>query len=86
VIIDAVQLSKAVGKPVKVVHLPLEGLIKGMTSHGVPDYMAQVFGSFDSSISKGQLSGNSSDFEKLTGTKPRPFADWLQENKQAFLG
>jgi NAD(P)H dehydrogenase (quinone) len=79
-------VSKVVGKPIQVVHVPLEGLIKGMTSHGMPEYLAQVFASFDASIGKGQLSGSPSDFEKLTGAKPRPFADWLQENKQAFLG
>ena len=79
-------VSKATGKPIKVVQVPLEGLIKGMTSHGVPEYLAQVFGSFDTSIGKGQLDGDASDFKALTGKEPRSFESWLAENKQAFLG
>lgn len=79
-------VSKSVGKAIKVVHVPLEGLIQGMTSHGVPEYLAKVFGSFDASISKGQLSGNPSDFRKLTGKEPQSFDTWLSANKQAFAG
>lgn len=78
-------VSKAAGKPINVVHVPLAGLIQGMTSHGVPDYMAKVFASFDEAIAKGQLDGDASDYRMLTGTEPTSFADWLSANAPALL-
>ncbi len=79
-------VSKATGKPIAVVKVPLEGLIKGMTGSGMPEPMAHVFGSFDTSIAAGELSGDSSDFKALTGKEPQGFEDWLEANTKAFLG
>jgi NAD(P)H dehydrogenase (quinone) len=76
----AALVSKAVGKPLGVVHVPLEGLVQGMTAAGIPAPVAAVLGSFDAAINAGDLDGDSKDFEALTGRKPRSFEDWLKEN------
>jgi NAD(P)H dehydrogenase (quinone) len=78
-------VAKAVAKPVNVVHVPLAGLIQGMTQHGVPEYLVKVFASFDEAIAKGQLGGDATDYQKLTGAEPTPFADWLKSNAPALL-
>jgi NAD(P)H dehydrogenase (quinone) len=78
-------VSKATGRPIAVVKVPLEGLIKGMTGSGMPEPMAKVFGSFDTSIAAGELSGDSSDFKALTGKEPLGFEDWLKANAKAFV-
>lgn len=77
-------VSKATGKPLSVVHVPLEGLIQGMISAGIPAPVATVFGSFDAAIEAGNLSGDSKEFEALTGRKPRGFEDWLAGNAIAL--
>jgi NAD(P)H dehydrogenase (quinone) len=76
----AALISKVTGKPLAVVHVPLEGLIQGMIGAGIPAPVATVLGSFDAAIKAGHLDGDSRDFEALTGRKPRNFEDWLTEN------
>ncbi|MHA6643346.1 SDR family oxidoreductase [Mesorhizobium sp. A623] len=80
----AALVSKATGKPLGVVHVPLEGLIQGMIGAGIPAPVATVLGSFDAAIKAGHLDGDSKDFEALTGRKPRTFGDWLTENAGKF--
>lgn len=79
-------VSAATGKPLSVVHVPVEGLVQGMIGHGLPESMARLFASFDANTAQGGLSGNSSDYKKLTSNDNTPFAAWLAKNKQAFLG
>jgi len=79
-------VSDAVGKPISVVQVPLEGLVQGMVGAGVPEPVARVFGSFDTNTAQGGLSGVSGDYRKLTSNDNTPFTSWLAKNKQAFLG
>jgi NAD(P)H dehydrogenase (quinone) len=79
-------VSDAVGKPIAVVQVPLEGLVQGMVGAGFPEPVARVFGSFDTNTAQGGLSGVTGDYKKLTGNDTTPFASWLAKNKQAFLG
>ena len=80
----AALVSQAVGKTLSVVPVPVEGLIQGMVAHGLPEPLAKVFASFDTSIARGELAGITGDFEKLTGRKPQSFEDWLADNKPAI--
>lgn len=80
----AEMVSQATGKPLTVVHVPLDGLVQGIIAAGLPAGVATVVGSFDAAQKGGFLDGNSKDFEKLTGRNPRPFDDWLAENAQAL--
>ena len=77
-------VSTATGKPLNVVDVPVDGLVQGMVGAGLPEPLARVFASFDTNISKGGLSGVTSEFKALTGVEPQPFEDWLKENAKAL--
>ena len=79
-------VSDAVGKPISVVQVPLDGLVQGMVGAGFPEPVARVFGSFDTNVNQGGLSGVTGDYKKLTSNDNTPFISWLAKNKQAFLG
>jgi NAD(P)H dehydrogenase (quinone) len=79
-------VSDAVGKPISVVQVPLESLVQGMVGAGFPEPVARVFGSFDTNINQGGLSGVTGDYRKLTSNDNTPFTSWLAKNKQALLG
>ena len=82
----ATLVSKATGKPLAVVHVPIEGLVQGMLSHGLPEGMARMFASFDDAIAKGGMSGTAADYKKLTGVEPVGFEGWLKMNAAALAG
>jgi NAD(P)H dehydrogenase (quinone) len=77
-------VSKAAGKPVNVVEVPVEGLVQGLIGAGFPEPVARVFASFDTNIAQGGLEGDSKDFKALTGVEPQSFEDWLKKNAAAF--
>ena len=80
----AALVGKATGKSLKVVHVPVDGLIQGMIGAGLPEGMARVFASFDAEIARGGLGGNSADYKALTGSEPKSFETWLKDNTSAF--
>ena len=77
-------VSAATGKPLKVIHVPVEGLIQGMIGAGLPEGLAKMYASFDVNTAQGGLAGNAADFKKLTGIEPHSFEDWLKKNVAAF--
>ena len=77
-------VSTATSKPLKVVQVPVDGLIQGMIGAGLPEGMAKMFASFDANTAQGGLIGNSADFKTLTGIEPQRFTDWLKKNLAAF--
>ena len=79
-------VSDAVGKPISVVQVPLEGLVKAWWAQAFPNRLPASFGSFDTNIDQGGLSGVTGDYKKLTSNDNTPFTSWLAKNKQAFLG
>jgi NAD(P)H dehydrogenase (quinone) len=77
-------VSAATGKPLNVVHVPVEGLVQGMIGAGLPEGMARMFASFDAAAAKGQLSGTAADYKALTGVEPLGFEPWLKANAAAL--
>ncbi|HUN93339.1 MAG TPA: SDR family oxidoreductase [Burkholderiaceae bacterium] len=82
----AALVSRAVGKPIRVVPVSIEDLVKGMTTHGLPEPIARVFASFDANTAAGQFGDVTTDFRKLTGRDPQPFEAWVDANKAALAG
>lgn len=83
----AKNVAAAVGLPLTVVHVPLEGLIHGMVAAtGMPRDLAAIFASFDTNTKAGRVAAVTGDYRKLTGVAPMKFADWLAANKTALLG
>jgi NAD(P)H dehydrogenase (quinone) len=77
-------VSAATAKPLKVVHVPVDGLVQGMIGAGLPEGMARMFASFDAAIAQGDLSGTPADFKALTGAEPKGFEGWLKANAEAL--
>jgi NAD(P)H dehydrogenase (quinone) len=81
----AKEVASLLQKPLKVVQVPLEAIIAGAVSHGLPEPVAVVIASFDTASKNGDLATVTSDFATLTGRPPKTFPEWLAENR-ALLG
>ncbi|WP_029463418.1 SDR family oxidoreductase [Serpentinimonas barnesii] len=71
-------IAKAVGRPIEVVPMPLEGLVQGMVGAGLPEPLARVFASFDTNTAAGRVADVTGDFMRLTGRQPQAFEAWLE--------
>lgn len=80
----AALVSKAAGKILNVVQVPVEGLVQGMIGAGLPEGMARLFASFDANTAQGGLAGVTSDYKTLTGQEPSRFEDWVRDNASAL--
>lgn len=79
-------LSEVAGREIPYVPITREALIEAMVNHGLPEFMAKVFSSFDVAIARGNLDVASDDVEQLTGQKPQSVRDYLLANKPALTG
>lgn len=77
-------VSEAIGKPIQVEQVPLEGLVEGMVLAGVPEGFARVLASFDTNTAAGRVAPVSGDFERITGRRPTAFTDWVIQNRAAL--
>jgi NAD(P)H dehydrogenase (quinone) len=77
--------AQIAGKPVTYVPLELDVLIQNMVAAGLPQPAAELYASIDSATARGQFETVSSDFEKLTGSKPTAVAEFLAANQEALL-
>lgn len=81
----AQRVSALTGKPISVVHVPLEGLIQGMVAAtGWPVELATIFASFDTNTKAGRVAAVTQDVRKLTGHEPQKFDAWLAANQSAL--
>jgi NAD(P)H dehydrogenase (quinone) len=80
----AAQISSLLGKQIKVIQVPTEAIIEGAKSHGLPEAVAVMVASFDQASKAGNLAAVTTDFEKLTGSSPTPFDEWLEANVKSF--
>ncbi len=82
---DIAQIASSIsGSPVTYVPLTLEAAINGMVSAGLPQFVAELLGSFDAATAKGELDVVTNAVEELTGRKPTSVAEFLTANKQAL--
>jgi NAD(P)H dehydrogenase (quinone) len=82
----AAAVSAATGKPIEVVQISPEDLEAGLKASGMPGFVVDIIMGMERNTRAGRGAKVSSDFETLTGRKPRNFRDWLVENTQAFTG
>lgn len=80
----AAVLSAAINKPLEVVQVPLEGLVQGMISAGMPEAIARIYASFDTNTAAGKVATVSHDFEQLTGRKPQSFKAWVAAHQRVL--
>lgn len=77
-------VSDLVAKPVQHVNVTPEQLVAGLVGHGFPEFVAQLFATFDSATAKGQLANATDTVEKLTGKKPQSIREFLAANRAAL--
>ena len=82
----AARVSAALGKPISVIQVPLDGLVQGMVGAGLPEPLARVFASFDTNTAAGRVAEVTDDYRRITGQAPQGFDDWLAANLAAFKG
>lgn len=82
----AARASRALGKPLKVVHVTDEQLAEGMKAAGVPDAYVPVVVSFDTNTRKGGIDVVTGDIEKLSGRTPAPIEAFFETHKSALAG
>jgi len=57
-----------------------------MKENGLPEFVADVFSSFDVAIAKGYLDVASDDVDALTGQKAQSVRDFLLANRPGLTG
>jgi NAD(P)H dehydrogenase (quinone) len=82
----AAAISRLNGRPIEVVHVSPEDLEAGLKGAGLPGFVIDIVAGMERNTRAGRGEKVSSDFETLTGRKPKSFRDWLAENAQAFTG
>lgn len=79
-------LSEVAGKEIPYVSIKRDALVDAMVKNGLPEFVADVFSSFDVAIASENLNVVSDDIEELTGQKPQSVRDFLLANKSALTG
>ena len=82
----AAVVSKATGKPLKVVHVTDAQLAEGLKAAGLPEGFIPTIVSFDANTREGKIAAVTDDAEALAGRKPTSFEDFVAASKAAFIG
>ena len=81
----AKRVTALTGKPISVVHVPLDRLIQGMVAAtGWPVELATLFASFDTNTKAGRVAAVTQALHALTGRAPQTLDDWLASNTAAL--
>lgn len=77
-------ISATVGRPIQVIPVSPEDLLRGLVGAGVPEQFALLLVSFDVNVAAGHMGNVSGAFAQITGRRPQAFADWLIANEAAL--
>lgn len=80
----AALVSSATSKPLAVIPVSIEDLVKGMIAAGLPEPVARTFASFDANSAAHKFEIVTEDYRALTGLQPQPFEGWIKANAAAF--
>ena len=82
----AAALSKAVGKQVTYVDVPLETAREGMKGMGMSEWMSDAMTEYFRAFSEGYGDNTSPDVEKVTGKPARSYQAFASDFAQVFGG
>ena len=80
----ATGLSKAIGKQVNYVNVPLEAARQGMVGMGLPEWVADAFGEYMTAFSEGYGDFTTPDVENVTGHPARSYETFARDFAQVF--
>jgi uncharacterized protein YbjT (DUF2867 family) len=78
--------SKALGKQVNYVDVPLEAAREGMISMGMSEWLADAMGEYFQAYNEGYGDFTTTDVEKVTGNPPRSYETFANDFAQVFGG
>ena len=79
-------LSKALGKEVSYVNVPLEAAREAMLGMGLPEWTADAFGEYMTAFSEGYGDWVTGDVEDVTGHPARSYETFARDFAQVFGG
>jgi NAD(P)H dehydrogenase (quinone) len=82
----AALVTEITGRRVQHVSVEPKELVAGMTAHGLPQALAEVYASFDIGIARGDLATVTDTVSRLTGRAPERLRDFLARKRGALLG
>jgi len=82
----ATGLSKALGKQVNYVDVPLDAARQAMISMGLPEWISDAFGEYFTAFSEGYGDFTTPDVEKVTGHPARSYETFARDFAQVFGG
>ena len=82
----AAGLSKALGKQVNYVNVPLEAAREGMVGMGLPEWVADAFSEYMAAFSEGYGDFTTPDVENVTGHPARSYETFARDFAQVFGG
>ncbi len=82
----AAALSKALGKQVNYVNVPLEAAREGMIGMGMSEWFADAMGEYFQAFSAGYGDFTTPDVENVTGHPARSYETFARDFAQAFGG
>ena len=77
-------LSKALGKEVKYVNVPMEAAREAMIGMGMSEWLAEDFCEYFENHSTGVSDFTTNEVEKLTGHPPRSYETFARDFAQYF--
>ncbi|WP_276497860.1 SDR family oxidoreductase [Pontibacter litorisediminis] len=78
-------LGEVTGKRVDYIDVPDAAAKKGMTDHGVPDFMADAMIEVYREYREGKGSETTDTVERVAGRKPHTMRQFLQDHKDCFV-
>jgi (4-alkanoyl-5-oxo-2,5-dihydrofuran-3-yl)methyl phosphate reductase len=78
-------LSKAIGKPVECIDIPVEVAAARMKSAGVPEALIEALSRLWIQLRNGQDYLQNDEVERLTGRPGQTFETWCYEHRSAFV-
>ena len=80
----ATGLSKAIGKQVNYVNVPLEAARQATVGMGLPEWVADAFGEYMTAFSEGYGDFTTADVENVTGHPARSYETFARDFAQVF--
>lgn len=77
-------LSRTLGRPLRVVDVPIEASIEGMVRAGIPEPIARGVAQSQEAVRDGRFQATTASVERITGRAPLRFEAWARANAAAF--
>jgi (4-alkanoyl-5-oxo-2,5-dihydrofuran-3-yl)methyl phosphate reductase len=78
-------LSKAIGKSIKCIDVPIKVAAEQMSKTGAPGFLVEGLSAMWEAIKQGNAAIQTKDLERVTSSKGENFTKWCSEHRDEFL-